>query len=171
LEKDVDYEKQNSQIGFNEAGDFDYYGISNRSAQDFEKDLKWVAVKQQFFNTAFIAKNGFETGKIEWVVPTDTGLIVEAKASLQYKVDAVNGTSLVPLQLFYGPNDYKILKSYNYELENIVNLGQGMFAFVKYINRWIVLPVFDLIKSFVGSYGIVILLLTVLIRVVISPLT
>ena len=171
LEKNIDYEKQNSQIGFNEAGEFDYYGVSNRSAQDFDKNLKWVAVKQQFFNTAFIAKNGFESGKMEWIVPADSGLIVEAKASLQYKVDALSGTSLVPLQLFYGPNDYKILKSYNYELENLVNLGQGMFAFVKYINRWIVLPVFDLIKSFVGSYGIVILLLTVLIRLVISPLT
>jgi len=170
LEKNIDYEKQNSQIGFNEAGEFDYYGVSNRSAQDFDKNLKWVAVKQQFFNTAFIAKNGFESGKMEWIVPADSGLIVEAKASLQYKVDALSGTSLVPLQLFYGPNDYKILKSYNYELENLVNLGQGMFAFVKYINRWIVLPVFDLIKSFVGSYGIVILLLTVLIRLVISPL-
>src|SRR5690606_41404284 len=120
---------------------------------------------------ALMAKNGVESGKMKWIVPADSGLIVEAKASLQYKVDALSGTSLVPLQLFYGLNDYKILKSYNYELENLVNLGQGMFAFVKYINRWIVLPVFDIIKGFVSSYGIVILLLTILIRLVISPLT
>ncbi|MBA2498435.1 MAG: membrane protein insertase YidC [Chitinophagaceae bacterium] len=171
LERDIDYEKQNSQVGFSEAGDFDYYGINNRSSQNFETDLKWVAVKQQFFNTAFIAKNGFESGKMDWVVPSDSGLIVEARASLQYKVDGGSVTNVVPLQLYYGPNDYKILKGYNYELENLVNLGQGMFAFVKYINRWIVLPVFDLIKGFVSSYGIVILLLTILIRLVISPLT
>ena len=171
LEKDLSYEKTNSQVGFNEAGEFDYYGISNRNEQEFDKDLKWVAVKQQFFNTAFISKNGFESGMMKWVVPEDSGLVVEANASLQYKVDGGTGTSLVPLQLYYGPNDYKILKSYNYELENLVNLGQGMFAFVKYINRWIVLPVFDIIKGFVSSYGIVILLLTILIRLVISPLT
>ena len=102
-----------------------------------------------FFNTAFISKNGFESGMMKWVVPEDSGLVVEANASLQYKVDGGTGTSLVPLQLYYGPNDYKILKSYNYELENLVNLGQAMFAFVKYINRWIVLPVFDIIKGFV----------------------
>lgn len=171
LERDLTYEKTNSQVGFNEAGEFDYYGISNRNEQEFGKDLKWVAVKQQFFNTAFIAKNGFESGMMKWVVPEDTGLVVEANASLQYKVDGNMATSLIPLQLYYGPNDYKILKSYNYELENLVNLGQGMFAFVKYINRWIVLPVFDIIKGFVSSYGIVILLLTILIRLVISPLT
>lgn len=171
LERDLSYEKTNSQVGFNEAGEFDYYGISNRNEQEFEKDLKWVAVKQQFFNTAFISKNGFESGMMKWVVPEDSGLVVEANASLQYKVDGGAGTSLIPLQLYYGPNDYKILKSYNYELENLVNLGQGMFAFVKYINRWIVLPVFDMIKGFVSSYGIVILLLTILIRLVISPLT
>lgn len=171
LERDLSYEKTNSQIGFNEAGEFDYYGISNRNEQEFEKDLKWVAVKQQFFNTAFISKNGFESGMIKWIVPEDTDLVVEANASLQYKVDGGAGTRLVPLQLYYGPNDYKILKNYNYELENLVNLGQGMFAFVKYINRWIVLPVFDIIKGFVSSYGIVILLLTFLIRLVISPLT
>ena len=171
LERDLSYEKTNSQIVFNEAGEFDFYGISNRNDQEFEKDLKWVAVKQQFFNTAFISKNGFESGMIKWVVPEDTGLVVEASANLQYKVDGGTGTSLVPLQLYYGPNDYKILKSYNYELENLVNLGQGMFAFVKYINRYIVLPVFDIIKEFVSSYGIVILLLTILIRLVISPLT
>jgi len=52
-----------------------------------------------------------------------------------------------------------------------VNLGQGIFAFVKYINRWIVLPFFDLIKRYINSYGIVILLLTVFIRLIISPLT
>ncbi len=171
LERDLSYEKTNSQVGFNEAGEFDYYGISNRNEQEFEKDLKWVAVKQQFFNTAFISKNGFESGMMKWIVPEDSGLVVEATASLQYKVDGGAGTSLVPLQLYYGPNDYKILKGYNYELENLVNLGQGMFAFVKYINRWIVLPVFDIIKGFVSSYGIVILLLTILIRLVISPLT
>jgi YidC/Oxa1 family membrane protein insertase len=169
LEKDLDYEKQYAQVGFNLAGDFDYYGISSRSSKDFDKEVKWVAVKQQFFNTAFIAKNGFKNGKMEWVVPSDSQTVVQATTNLQLPVSGA--TASVPLQLYYGPNDYKILKSYNLEMEGLVNLGQGMFAFVKYINRWMILPVFDLIKGFVGSYGIVILLLTFLIRLVISPLT
>ncbi|MGE5106044.1 MAG: membrane protein insertase YidC, partial [Sphingobacteriales bacterium] len=77
----------------------------------------------------------------------------------------------IPLQLFYGPNDYKLLKSYNIGMHNIINLGQGIYAFVKYLNRWIVMPVFNFLKGIFSSYGIVIMLLTIFIRLLISPLT
>jgi YidC/Oxa1 family membrane protein insertase len=77
----------------------------------------------------------------------------------------------LPLALYYGPNDYKILKQYDNDMENMVNLGSGIFAFVKYVNRWLVIPVFDLFKKVTTNYGIVILLLTLVIRLLISPLT
>src|SRR3712207_9101008 len=65
--------------------------------------------------------------------------------------------STVPLGIYYGPTDYKILKQYGNEMENMVNLGTGIFAFVKYLNRWIILPVFDLFAKITSNYGIVIL--------------
>lgn len=170
LERDLNYEKQQSQIGYSLDDEFDYHTVGMRTSKEFSKKLQWVAVKQQFFNRSFIAKNSFTSGRIDWVVPDEKEkTVVQATANLRMEV---SGSSVeIPFAFYYGPNDYKILKSYKRELENLVNLGQGMFAFVKWINRWMVLPVFDFFKSFVGSYGLVILLLTFFIRLIISPLT
>jgi len=76
----------------------------------------------------------------------------------------------VPLQLYFGPNDYKILKKQAPEMDKIVNLGRDFYAFVRPINKFIVMPVFDFFHSFVGSLGIVIALLTIFIRLLTSPL-
>lgn len=170
LERDLNYEKQQSQIGYSLDNEFDYHTIGMKSSKEFSRQLQWVAVKQQFFNRSFIAKNSFSSGRIDWIIPDEKEkTVVQATANL--RMDVTGTSPEIPFAFYYGPNDYKILKGYNRELENIVNLGQGMFAFVKWINRWVVLPVFDFFKSFLGSYGIVILLLTFFIRLIISPLT
>ena len=170
LEGDLNYEKQQSQIGYSLDDEFDYHTIGNKSSKEFSKQVQWVAVKQQFFNRSFIAKNSFSSGRIDWLIPDEKEkAVVQATANLNMTVSGANPD--LQFAFYYGPNDYKILKSYKRDLENLVNLGQGMFAFVKWINRWLVLPVFDFFKSFTGSYGLVILLLTFFIRLIISPLT
>ncbi|MCU0395171.1 MAG: membrane protein insertase YidC, partial [Chitinophagaceae bacterium] len=74
--------------------------------------------------------------------------------------------------LYYGPNDYKTLKGYDNGMHNIVDLGSGMFAFVKWINRWLILPVFEFLGNLMGGTGgWTILLLTIFIRLLIAPLT
>ena len=73
--------------------------------------------------------------------------------------------------LFYGPADFHTLKKEELKLEKLINLGQGPYAFVRPLNRFIVLPVWDFIKNFVGNYGWVIACLTLFIRLLISPLT
>ncbi|MEJ0102495.1 MAG: membrane protein insertase YidC [Bacteroidota bacterium] len=170
LEKSQD-ERQNSQIGYNIDGEYDYNTLMKYSSKDFDKNLKWVSVKQQFFNSTILAKNdkGFTSGKIEWVSPADTSIVVQAIANLRFQTQPGN-TTTVPLALYYGPNDYKTLKKYDNKMENLVNLGYGIFAFVKYINRWIVLPVFDFLSKFFNSYGLIIALLTIFIRLLTSPL-
>ena len=170
-EKSLDYEKQNSQIGYNLHGEYDYNTLLKYTSKDFDKDLKWVAVKQQFFNSSIVAKNekGFSSGKIEWSSPGDSQTVVKAIANLHLDVQT-GSPAIVPLGLYYGPNDYKILKSYDNKMENLVNLGYGIFAFVKYINRWIILPVFDFFTKFFSSYGLIIALLTIFIRLFTSPL-
>ena len=170
LQKDIKYERQMSQVCFNMDNEYDYYQLSSRTEKDFPDPVKWVAVKQQFFNSAIVAKDKtFSSGKLEWTAPADGSTVVEATANLRYSLQGANAT--VPLGLYYGPTDYKILKQYGNDMENMVNLGEGMFAFVKYINRWIVLPVFDLFSKLTTNFGIVILLLTLFIRLLISPLT
>jgi YidC/Oxa1 family membrane protein insertase len=169
-QRDPDYEKAQSFIAYREDGDFDDKGIGSGGDMDF-KNLNWIAVKQQFFNSTFIAKNNFTSGSVDYTMGNlnnkSDKTIVDAVAHLKLKLPA-NGTA--PLAFYYGPTDYKILKKYGNDMENMVNLGSGMFAFVKYINRWVIIPVWDLLKTLTSNFGIVILLLTLFIRLLTSPL-
>jgi YidC/Oxa1 family membrane protein insertase len=79
--------------------------------------------------------------------------------------------NIVALNILYGPSDFKMLKRYDLKFEKLINLGQGAYAFVRPLNRYIVIPIFDFIRSFSGSLGLAIALLTIIIRLVISPLT
>jgi YidC/Oxa1 family membrane protein insertase len=172
-QKDLVYEKGQSQICFRSEGDYDDYNIQSRTEKELDNPVEWVSVKQQFFNNALLARGGsFSSANLEWTTPSGekTNTVVQATANLKMKLPAAQSAS-VPLALYYGPNDYKILKKYDNDMENMVNLGSGMFAFVKYINRWLVIPAFDLFKKLTTNYGIVILLLTLVIRLLISPLT
>ena len=170
LQKDLSYERQMSQVCFNMDGEYDYYKLTSRTEKEFNDPVKWVGVKQQFFNSAIVAKDkNFSSGRLEWLAPSEGNTVVEATANLKYTLPAPN--SNLALGLYYGPTEYKILKQYGNDMEDMVNLGEGMFAFVKYINRWIVIPIFDLFSKFTTNFGIVILLLTLFIRLLISPLT
>ena len=169
-EKDIVTEKRETQVGFWINNDYDYFTLGRTHEKQFENPLKWLSVKQKFFNTTLISKNNFNSGSINCSESHDsTGIITAATASLKMILPAGNVAN-VPLQIYYGPNDYTILKSYDMGLQNVINLGQGIYTFVKYINRWLVMPVFDFFKGFVGSYGLVIALLTIFIRVLTSPL-
>ncbi len=171
-EKVAKYERQQSQIIFLEDGGYDYHTLLNKTEKKFEKPLQWVSVKQQFFNTTLIAKNKFEGGQIQWTHTTvdSTNLITQASASFNTKL-AGSGSATVPLQVYYGPNDYKILRHVGVaDMDKIINLGQGPYAFVRPINQFIIMPVFNFFKSFISSYGLVIMLLTIFIRLVTSPL-
>ncbi|HEU4470351.1 MAG TPA: membrane protein insertase YidC [Flavisolibacter sp.] len=172
LQKDLSYERQQSQISYRVDGDYDYSSALNTSSEEFTKPVNWVAVKQQFFNTALVARNNFTSGTLNWKAPpeSDPNKVVEASASLKLQLANANAAE-IPLGLYYGPTDYKILKQYGNDMEDMVNLGSGIFAFVKYLNRWIVIPIFDLFAKLTSNFGIVILLLTLFIRLLISPLT
>lgn len=169
-EKDIVTEKRETQIGYWLNNEYDYFTLGRTNEKQFESSLKWLSVKQKFFNTTIISKNSFNSGTINCSESHDsTGVITDVSANLKMVLPAGNVAN-IPLQIYYGPNDYKILKSYDMGLQNVINLGQGIYAFVKYINMWLVMPVFDFFKSFVGSYGLVIALLTIFIRVLTSPL-
>jgi YidC/Oxa1 family membrane protein insertase len=74
-------------------------------------------------------------------------------------------------RMFVGPNDYRLLKTYNNDLEEIIPLSYGIFGFVKYINKWIILPIFYGLSKFFSSFGVVILILTFILRLLMSPFT
>lgn len=170
-QKDISYERGQSKLGYRYKGDFDSHMAPGGGSKEFDGSVNWVAVKQQFFNSTLIAKNGFSSGNLIWTAPSDSSqYVVHATANMQLPVK--NGQQAAfPLAFYFGPNDYQTLKQYNNDMEDMVDLGSGIFSFVKYINRWIIIPAFNFFDRFTNNYGIVILLLTLLIRLVISPLT
>lgn len=168
-ESDLAYERQQSNVCFLRDGDFDY--IQSRTQKQFEASVQWVSAVQQFFNTTLIAKDPFNSGEVRFTRETTdtTGKIAEVVATLQKKFPLGNTASL-PLQLYYGPNDYYILRNAAPQMDKIVNLGRDFYAFVRPINKLIVMPVFTFFKGFVSSMGLAIALLTIFIRLLTSPL-
>ena len=166
------YEKEQSRLCFYEVEDgFDYDRAAAGVSADFKDPIKWMSFKQQFFNTTIIAKDQFKSGDAHMnTQPDSSRQLYLANANLQMQVPAA-ATVSIPLQLYYGPNAYYTLKSYDQHLEEIVDLGSGIYSFVKYINRWIIMPVFDFLATFIHNFGWVIALLTLFIRLVTSPLT
>jgi YidC/Oxa1 family membrane protein insertase len=157
-----------SDVCFSEGNDFDY--ISSHTDHTFEKPVQWVSSVQQFFNTAIIAKNNFNSGVVHWTRKADsTKSIGLVDASLQMQVPAASSVN-IPMQLYYGPNDYKVLQTAAPEMDKIVNLGRDMYSFVRPINKYIVMPVFNFFAGFISIYGWVIALLTIVIRLITSPL-
>jgi YidC/Oxa1 family membrane protein insertase len=170
VEKDIKYEKQQSQIGYLKEGSYDFEHLGSGDEKKIEKPVEWLSVKQQFFVTALTAKSNFKNAFIKWVVPADSLHIVsQTAADCNISLPGTANTT-VAFKLYYGPSDYHELSKYNNKMENIVPYGSGVFAFVKYINRHFLLPVFDFLRNNIASMGMVILLLTLLIRLITSPI-
>lgn len=173
-EKDIEWEIQQSHISYVENSDFDFEHIVLGKTDDkkFSGPIDWLALNQQFFVSSIVAKNKFSGGEVKWETPKDTSLHVVGQTTANLRLDVPAGEiATLPLQLFYGPSDYDILKSYGNQMYNMVPLGSGIFAFVKYVNRGFIMPVFNFLTSKIASYGLVIALLTIIIRLLISPLT
>jgi YidC/Oxa1 family membrane protein insertase len=168
IEKDHKYELTQSHLGYVKEDNFDFEHIGKDDSKTFDKSFNWIAAKQQFFIAGLIAKNKFESGSVAWKVATDsTKFLFRSTANVKLPVAANGNTAL---QFYYGPSDYNILKKYDNKMENLVPYGTGIFSFVKYINRYFLLPVFDFLQRNILSMGIVILLVTLLIRLITSPI-
>jgi len=171
VERDMTYERQQTEISYLKEGkyDFEHLGVSANEVK-FDQPVEWLAVKQQFFIAGLISKNKFQNAEVKWTVPDSaTHILAQTTSTLNLAVPA-GANVQIPLQLYYGPSDYGILKKYDNHMQQIVPYGSGIFSFVKYINRHFLLPVFDFLREHVASMGIVILLLTLLIRLLTSPI-
>lgn len=167
-EQDIKFEKQNTQVGYIENGEFDYHTIGRSSDQTWDASVEWLGIRQRFFLGALIAPKKFSKGSIEWTDTSSTD-VVQAHAGMMLPLNNQGGAEL---QYYYGPSDYHTLKKYDLGLESIVNLGQGIYAFVRPLNRFVILPIYEFLRGLSGAnLGLAILLLTIFIRLLISPLT
>jgi len=136
---------------------------SKEEKEELAGRVKWIAFKQHFFTTALIAKDSFEKdGTVESIPAVDNDTILkEYKAQLFLpKTDATE------MSFYLGPNHYPTLKKQNVELEGILDLG--WFGF---ITKFAIIPIFNWLSSFIVNYGIIILLLTLIIKAALFPLT
>lgn len=170
-ESDPVFEKQNTQIGYVEDESFDYHTIGRRSSVEFDESVQWIGVRQRFFSAMLVAKNKFSGGQMQWEEPSDDATIMQSVSNMRIQLPVAK-SSVVPLSIYYGPADYHGLTKYDLRFGKIINLGQGPYAFVRPLNKYLVIPIFDMVKQVsVGSMGLAIALLTVIIRLLISPLT
>ncbi len=172
-EKGYDNEKNYSSMSFKypDTEKVENFGQRKPKAEkDVTTKFQWVAFQQQFFSTILIAKDNFSGGKLnmEFYPETDENRnLMRCAASAQIPFDGFNPSKNIGLQLYIGPNKFKILESYNLGFEKIVPLGGRL---VSWINRWIIIPTFDFMSKYISNYGLIILLLTILLKLVTSPL-
>ena len=170
-ESDISFEKQNTQVSYVEDGEFDYHTIGKKSSKTFDSKVNWIGIRQRFFFTILVAKNNFSSGNMDWIIPADSAkTIVQSTANMKVAVPA-GSSATIPFSIYYGPSDYQTLTKYDMRFGKAVNLGQGMYTFVRPLNKYVIMPIFNFMQSLVSNFGIAIALLTLFIRLVISPLT
>ncbi len=146
-------------------------GLRKESAKkDITTKVEWFGFQQQFFSAILRSEGNFEAGNLTMKFYPETNPdhnLMHCTASMAVQYDPGADVN-IPMQFYYGPNHFRTLKSYGYNFEEIVPLGGWI---VRWINVGIIIPIFDLFSKFIKSYGLIILLLTLLIKLVISPLT
>lgn len=135
--------------------------------EKFASQLKWISFKQHFFSSSLIADKNFENGEAETNTNIGSSIVKTMKAAVTIPYEHKD-SEVVGMQFYFGPNHYTTLKKLNLGLEKQIKLG---WAFLKYINRWAVIPVFNFLNGFNLNYGIIILILTILLKIVLFPLT
>ncbi len=171
-EKSVTYENRYTELIFEyENGKDDYLG-QGKFTTDQAKDVTYIAYKQHFFTSILLTDTPFKTVDFKSTnkvqdEKTDT-LTTKAFASL-IPLEFQGGEINYNMNWYYGPTDYKILDSYKRNLDEVVPLGWGIFG---WINKFLFIPAFNLLSSLIpSSYGLVIILFTILVRIAISPIT
>jgi YidC/Oxa1 family membrane protein insertase len=173
FEKGYDNEKNYSTVVYkfpNSKGVEDLGMRKEESSEDIKTKLYWFAFQQQFFSAILVSDNSFTNGKLSYTQYPETDPsknLMRCEANMQIPFVAGEDVS-VPLQFYFGPNHYKTLKSYDKGFEKIVPLGGFLIG---WINRFFIIPTFDILNNFIGNYGLIILILTLIIKLIISPLT
>ena len=169
-EKSVKYENQYTDLRYLQDGEFEYMNAMSDEDEEDVKNLNWVAFKQQFFTSVLLTDEPFENAKLlsrNLVKDEDIDTVYTKHYLASIPLQAKNGELNYNMNMYYGPVDYKILGSYEgKQLDRIVSLGWGIF---RWINKYVFIKVFGFLSSFIGNFGIVIILMTIVVRIIMSP--
>ena len=169
-EKSIDYENRFTEVRYQyKDGKHDYVADGTDKEESPEK-VDYIAFKQHFFTSILLTNTPFEkaslkSNKLVLDVAKDTVFTKQFKASVPLAFQ--NGELDYKMNWYFGPTDYYTLKAYNKDIEHIVPLGWGIFG---WINKFIFIPLFGFLSGYI-SYGIAIIVFTIIIKIAMSPIT
>ena len=175
LEKGYDNEKRYSKLDYRFPGEdgVEAIAVGKDQHESVSSRLEWFAFQQQFFSAIMTPATPFNSADFtvnfysEEEYAEDGNLMV-CKAELKSSFEKGKDTVVIPTEFYLGPNDYRTLKGYDRGYEKIINLGGWLVA---WFSRLVIIPVFDFLGKFIHNYGIVILIMTILIKLLLTPLT
>ena len=175
LEKGFKNETQYSKLNYYFTGDKkpEIIGRGRDGSKRVDTKMKWFAFQQQFFSAIMTSRSEFASADLSLDFYSEEEYKTEGKlmaCSARLRSDFQGGSDniVLPYEFYFGPNDYKTLKSYDQKYEKIIPLGGWLVA---WFSRLIIIPSFDFLGRFISNYGLVILLMTLFIKLLISPLT
>lgn len=172
-EKGIDVERQKSSIYYREQGrGRDYLSEGTDKSTDIEDPVEWVAFKQNYFSAIVGTDAGFQSGRLRSLPPTDA---TDTSLTMRYGMDVtlptqdIDGREVAELRFYFGPNDASILKTTGWgEIGRVIDFGWWIFG---WINRNVIFPIYAFLASYIGSAGLIILILTLLIKSLLFPIT
>ncbi|MFA8300720.1 MAG: membrane protein insertase YidC [Hyphomicrobiales bacterium] len=161
------------QNGYSIYYNFDNDDVENitenkEGSEELKTKVRWVSFKQHFFSSVIVAKDAFLDGNVKSSLkknPKSDRYLTTMETNLGIPY---NDNSTFAMQMYFGPNKFSTLEQYNISLEKQVPIGWGFFL-LAWINKYIVIPVFDWLGSYGWNYGIVILIMTILLKLVLFP--
>ncbi len=177
-ERGRQFEERYSRLAFKYHGDKDIEELSENKedSETVSSRLQWIGFKDQFFSTVLIADTGFTAAELR-SIPQKEGQYLKHYESKMVVPFDVTGNTPTHFRIYIGPNHYSTLSAYNDEslpkaerlqLQKLVPLGMKWYSWV---NRWAIIPLFNFFSRYFTNYGLIILLMTLVIKLVIFPLT
>ncbi|MFO7746062.1 MAG: membrane protein insertase YidC, partial [Psychroflexus sp.] len=169
--KSISYENRYTEIVYLYEGDKDDYTGQGDEAIEKDELIEWIAFKQHFFTSILLTDSPFSSGKMtsrNLVQDEQVDTLFTKNFLAEVPIKLNNGEFSESMNWYHGPSDFKILSSYERQLDEIVPLGWGLFG---WINRYVFIPFFGFLSSSLPSYGLAIIVMTIVVRIVLSPIT
>ncbi|TFV94622.1 membrane protein insertase YidC [Algoriphagus kandeliae] len=165
-ERDLAESRRKTQINFyTEGGSYDNLGVGESLETNVpEEPVKWIGFSQRFFTAGIIADQAFDNVTLAQSTPTDSLFVRNMEAQLDIPIN----DGKADYQFYFGPDKYKVLKSVTEGFEKNVDMG---YFFVSWVNKYIIVNLFSFLEKYFNNYGVIIILIVLIIKLALSPLT
>lgn len=177
-EKGKTFEERNSTIYYKYAGESpDYLTETGDQKEELEQELKWISFKNQFFSSVMVPKSPIKSASVSTIdIKDQPGYLKELNMSNAVVPYSTKNDNPASFDMIFTPNLYPLLSSYDdqvkteedLELTRLIPLGWGLF---RWINTYLIIPIFTFLGGFISNYGIIILLLTIFVKIILFPFT